>query len=435
MSSALGRKQLGRLLLVAEVALATVLLISAGLLIRTVQNLTQVEPSFRPDNVLVLQMGLSGEEYTEERRVPFYRALRERLLGLPGVSSAAVGSTLPMQGSNWTSIFTVADQPVPPRAYLPASAMTPVGLGYFETLGITFIKGRLFNELDTKDSQAVIVVNETLAHGMWPNESAIGKRLKQGWPESVGTRHPWREIVGVVADSKQDSLDAETRMETFIPLTQNPQSYVNIVLKTETDPLSLAAPVRDVVRSMDPDLSVFRVRSMEQIVATSLAPRRFTMWLLGVFASLAMILSGVGIYGVIAYSVAQRTRELGLRIALGAQRTQIFRLVVQQGMMYATAGLLLGIAGAFALTRTMESLLFGVVPTDPDRECSCRSRCFLRRSPSRRRRYPRSEPRTPTPCRRSELIESPVASPSTSSWISWRAMACEHALATWVVPS
>ena len=364
-SSALGRKQLGRLLLVVEVALATVLLIGAGLLIRTVQNLTQVEPGFRPDNVLVLQMGLSGEEYTEERRVPFYRALRERLLGLPGVSSAAVGSTLPMQGSNWTSIFTVADQPVPPRADLPASAMTPVGLGYFETLGITFVEGRLFNDLDTKDSQAVIVVNETLARGMWPNESAIGKRLKQGWPESVGTRHPWREIVGVVADSKQDSLDAETRMETFIPLTQNPQSYVNIVLKTETDPLSLAAPVRDVVRSMDPDLPVFRVRSMEQIIATSLAPRRFAMWLLGVFASLAMVLSAVGIYGVIAYSVAQRTRELGLRIALGAQRTQIFRLVVQQGMMYAAAGLLLGVAGAFALTRTMESLLFGVVPTDP----------------------------------------------------------------------
>jgi len=169
----------------------------------------------------------------------------------------------------------------------------------------------------------------------------------------------------VVADSKQDGLDAETRMETFIPLTQNPQSYVNIVLKTETDPLILAAPVRDLVRSMDPDLPVFRVRSMEQIIATSLAPRRFTMWLLGVFASLAMVLSAVGIYGVIAYSVAQRTRELGLRIALGAQRTQIFRLVVQQGMMYTTAGLLLGIAGAFALTRTMESLLFGVVPTDP----------------------------------------------------------------------
>lgn len=364
-SSSLGRKQLGRWLLVAEVALATVLLIGAGLLIRTVQNLTQVEPGFRPDNVLVLQMGLSGEEYTEERRVPFYRALRERLLGLPGVSSAAVGTTLPMQGSNWTSIFTVADQPVPPRAELPSSAMSPVGLGYFETLGITLDEGRLFNELDNKDSQAVIVVNETLARGMWPNESAVGKRLKQGWPESVGERHPWREIVGVVADAKQDGLDADTRMETFIPLTQNTSSFVNIVLKTETDPLILAAPVRDIVRSMDADLPVFSVRSMEQVIATSLAPRRFTMWLLGVFASLAMILSAVGIYGVIAYSVAQRTRELGLRIALGAQRTQIFRLVVQQGMLYATAGLLLGIAGAFALTRTMESLLFGVVPTDP----------------------------------------------------------------------
>ena len=364
-SSALGRKQLGRWLLVGEVALATVLLIGAGLLIRTVANLTRVEPGFRPDNVLLLQMGLSGEEYTEEKRVPFYRALRERLLGLPGVSSAAVGSTLPMLGSNWTSIFTVSDQPVPPRSDLPSSAMSPVGLGYFETLGMTLLEGRFFDERDAKDAQAVIVVNETLAHGLWPNESPIGKRLKQGWPESVGPRHPWREIIGVVADAKQDGLDVETRMGTFIPMTQNPSSYVNIMLHTETDPMSLAKPVRDIVLSMDPDLPIFRVRSMEQVISTSLAPRRFTMWLLGVFASLAMILSAVGIYGVIAYSVAQRSRELGLRIALGAQRGQIFRLVVSQGMLFAGAGLLLGIGGAFALTRTMESLLFGVVPTDP----------------------------------------------------------------------
>ena len=363
--SALGKKRLGRVLLVVEVALATVLLISAGLLIRTVMNLTQVKPGFRPDNILVLQMGLSGDEYPEERRVPFYQELRERLLGLPGVDSAAMGSTLPMLGSNWTSIFTVADQPVPPRAELPSSAMTPVGLGYFETLGMTLLEGRLFDERDAKKSQSVIVVNQTLARRIWPNESAVGKRLKQGWPESVGERHPWREVVGIVADAKQDSLDQDARMETFIPMTQNPSSYVNIVLHTETDPLSLAKPVRDIVLSADPDLPVFRVRSMEQVIAASLAPRRFTMWLLGVFASLAMILAAVGIYGVIAYSVAQRTRELGLRIALGAQRAQIFGLVVSQGMLLTGAGLLLGIGGAFAMTRTMESFLFGVVPTDP----------------------------------------------------------------------
>jgi len=363
--SAGARGHLRRTLLVVEVALSTVLLIGAGLLIRTVIELSQVEPGFRPENVLTMGMGLSEKEYDSERRRTFYRELTSRVEALPGVASAGVGMSIPIRGSNWTSIFIVSDQPVPPQADLPSSAFNPVDADYFEAMGIPLLQGRLFNESDTAQSPPVIMVNEILARRLWPNESAIGKRLKQGWPQNVGPAYPWREIVGVVGAVRQDGLDMEPRMETYIPMAQRPSSGVRLVLRTTTDPLTLVRPTRDVVRSLDPDLPVYGVQTMEQIISSSVAPRRFTMWLLGVFAVLALLLSAVGIYGMITYLVTQRTPEISLRMALGARPRDVFRLVVRHGMAMAFAGLALGVASGLALTRALESLLYGVTSKDP----------------------------------------------------------------------
>jgi putative ABC transport system permease protein len=357
-----GREVTRKTLLVVEVSLALVLLVGAGLLVRSMVQLLRVDPGFNPDRLLTLKAVLVPPAYDEERRRAFHDACLTRVSALPGVQAAALTFSLPIDGSNWYSVFIAADKPIPPRSELPNSAITPVSANYFETMGMRLLKGRAFNSADRADSANVAVINETLARRIWPGEDPLGKRLKQGWPES---QNPWREVVGVVADVKLNGVERDTPMETYLPLAQSPLPFFGLVVRTAGDPLQLAATVERTIHSIDKDLPVFGIRSMDQLLGNSLAQRKLTLTLLVSFAALALLLAAVGIYGVISYSVRQRTHELGIRLALGAQAADVLKLILAQGLRLVLLGVGIGWLAGWALTRWMETLLFGVRAADP----------------------------------------------------------------------
>jgi putative ABC transport system permease protein len=351
-----------KILLVVQVAGSLVLLLGAGLMLRTVYQLTRVDPGFNAENLLTMRFELSDQSYPGERQHVFYRECLERVSALPGVRAAALTLSLPIAGSAWGSIFIVADKPVPPRAELPVAAFILVSANYFEAMGMRLVKGRWFTDADTADTPRLTVINETLARRLWPGEDPIGKRLKQDWPES---RTPWREVIGVVADVKSEGIDQETPMQVYLPLAQEPRGALYLVARTVGQPLALASTVEQAIQTIDKDLPVFGIQSMDQLLGNDIAQQRLMMTLLVGFAVLALLLAAVGIYGVIAYSVNQRTHEIGIRIALGARSGDVLRLVLGQGMRMALIGVALGLVASFALTRLMRTLLFGVETTDP----------------------------------------------------------------------
>ena len=363
-TSALGGRgrRVRSLLVVAEVAVSLVLLIGAGLLLRSFLRLQEVKPGFDPEHTLTLEMFLPGIKYPEDyQHIAFYEQVLKRTRELPGVEAAGVVSVLPA-AENYDRIgFSVEGEPPPPPGEGPDADRYMISSGYFQALAIPLQSGRQFDERDAADAQPVVIINETLARRYWSNPvDALGKRVRVG-----DEGRPWRTVVGIVGDVKQYGLDTPSTMQVYLPHQQSPSQQMTLVVRAGGDPSSLTAAVRNEIWAFDKDQAVYNIRTMEQVLSKSIAQRRFNMLLLGVFAMVALLLATVGIYGVISYSVTQRTHEIGVRMALGAQGSDVLRMVVGQGMLLAVIGVGLGLVAAFALTRVISSLLFNVSATDP----------------------------------------------------------------------
>src|SRR5437667_2303943 len=349
------------LLMVAEIALSFCLLVGTGLLIKSFLHLREVRPGFKTDKLLTMRVSVPPGKYREnEARIQFFQQAINRIQSLPGVQSAGMVLSLPLGGDTfnvWRGYIREGRPATPEEsdnaAYL---ATTP---DYFRTLQVPLIAGRAFTDRDTDNTAKVVIVNETMARRLWPGQSPIGKHLTI-WRDE---KFP-REIVGVVGETKR-SLDNDPSQQMYVPYAQDASwSSMSFVIRTSGDPASTSPAVRNEIRSLDKGAPVFNVRTMNDLLATSVAPRRTPMLLLSAFAAAALLLAMIGIYGVTAYYVTQRTQEIGIRMALGAQMSDVLKLVLRGGMTLAAIGIAVGLAGAFALTRWMTSLLFGVKPTD-----------------------------------------------------------------------
>ena len=355
--------QLRRLLVVSELALAVVLLVGSGLLIRSFARLQHVAPGFNASGVLTVELTMNGRKYANgAAAIDTYRQLWERLDRLPGVSASGSVSALPLSGYFSWGPITIQGRALPPGEQFINADQRVVSGRYFEAMGIPLRSGRFFSDSDTADHPRVVIVDEFMASELWPNQDPIGKRLHTGDAQSTS---PWRTVVGVVGRVKQYSLDADGRIAMYIPHAQNPSRAMFVTVKSATDPAALAPQVAKEIRALDPDLPVYHLEPMTSRVNESLARQRFSMLLLSLFAAIALALASVGIYGVMAYLVGQSTREIGIRMALGASQRAVLGMILRQGMTVALTGVAIGVAGALALSRVMRSLLFGVQGSDP----------------------------------------------------------------------
>src|SRR5215212_2703386 len=356
-----GRTRTRGLLVVAEVALSLLLLIGAGLMIRTFISYLRVNPGFRTDNLLTMKLALPSAKYPEPRQqAAFYQQVIGRVRALPGVQGVGAVSDLPLAEGGFFA-FIIEGRPSASAQDDPSAVWRAINPDYFRTMGMRLRRGREFTEHDQPGAVEVVVINETMAASFWPGEDPIGKRIQIYDQQPM----PWREIVGVVNDTKQFGLDALTKPEIYVPFTQRPRAAMTLIAHTAAGPEQLADAMRAAVQAVDPEQPVYRVSTMEQFFSAEVAAPRVTMFLMGTLAVAALILAAVGIYGVTAYAVTQQTHEIGIRTALGATPRDVLRLVVAQGMTLTLIGVVIGLAGAFALTRLMTSLLFGVSATDP----------------------------------------------------------------------
>jgi len=359
-------------LVVAELALALMLLAGAGLMTRSFIRLQSINPGFDPQNLLTMTISVSGTGHSpSERRAEFFRQALERVETLPGVRSASFINHLPLGGDRWGTFFTVEGRSAPPPGQTPGTAFRVSYPNYLETMRIPLLAGRDFNERDTLDAPGVIIINESIAREFFPGEDPLGKQVKLGDWESQAS---WLTVVGVVGEVKQEEWAEEGRNEIYIPYLQarayliGPQphqQYLTLVVRTDSDPTSLAASIRREVWAIEPNAPISSVATMGEVISNEVWQPRLSMSLLGGFAVVALMLAAIGIYGVMSYSVTRRTQEIGVRMALGADSSDILKLVVRQGMTLAIAGLGIGLAASLALSRLLAGLLYQISPTDP----------------------------------------------------------------------
>ncbi len=349
-----------RTLLFAEVALALMLVAGAGLMLRSMNNLLDIDPGFRSEQLISAQFNLP-RRYDPPKQLVFIDSSLERIRAVPGVINAAFTYSIPVAGSNWNSIFIIEGQPIPARGDLPSSAWTPVSAGYFDTMGIRLIRGRLFDARDIPTAPLTVVVNQTFAKRFFGANDPIGARVKQGWPED---KTPWREIIGVVNDVKVNSLQGDTTLQAYLPLSQRGQNGGAFVARTDGDPRAVGRALEAAIHEIEPNLPIFNIRTMDEVIESGIGNERLTMVLLMGFAALALLMAAIGVFGVTSYSVSQRTHELGVRMALGANPSSVLALVIRQEMAACLIGIVAGVIGAVLLSSLLDSLLFGVAPRD-----------------------------------------------------------------------
>ena len=361
-SGSSARNKLRSALVIAEVALAVVLVTASGLMFRSFVRLQRVNPGFNPENVLTLEIELPEASYrADQQQRVFQQQLLQKVRSIPGVQYASTVDNLPFSGNSFNSSFMIEGRPIPAVTERPRAFYRVISPDYFSAMGIHLVRGNPFSDRDTADVQGVAIINDA-ARKYWPGEDPLGKRIKRGRPES---KNPWLTIVGIVGSANQLSLREETQPEIYLPYLQNTSRTFTLVARTNSDPRMLAGSIRKEVGATDKDLPVSSMKLMDELISNSVAQPRFYVILLSVFAALALILAAVGVYGVMSYSVTLRTRDIGIRMALGARPIDIFKHIVGQALLLGLIGLGVGIVLAITSTRVMSSLLYGINPTDP----------------------------------------------------------------------
>ncbi len=375
-SDGISRNRLRTFLVASEFALAFVLLIGAGLMIRSFHALQRVDPGFNPHNVLSMVISVAGtKEFDSNHRAAFYRELLANVRHLPGVVSAGAINHLPLEGDMWDRSFMIEGRPDPRAGEEPDAVYRIVMPGYFQTMRLPVHRGRVIDERDDARSPGVVIINERAAHRFWPKEDPIGKRISIN-----GDQIPrqWLTVVGIVADAKQEDWAVDPFEEIYLPALQTPNflgetinteaphmSYLTLVVQGTGDAKDLTSAVEATVHSIDPNLPISQVITMDGAIANATAQPRFEMLLLAMFSAVALLLAAIGIYGVMNYSISRRTREIGIRMSLGASRADVLRMVLRHALFQAIAGTVVGIIGSLGLVRLLTKMLYGVQPTDP----------------------------------------------------------------------